>query len=484
MSTSYATATAKRSIAHIVVDLDGTLVLTDTFFATLLEVVKKRPSQIFALILALFRGRAECKRLAASLACLDVRSLPYNEPLLKYLSQQRAAGARLVLATAADESIAHKIADHLGIFDDVLASGNGRNVKGSEKVCAIRELIGEAPFSYAGNSRADVKVWCEADSAILVDAPKSCERQLRRAGVSVQRRFAGGRWNLKALLRCLRCHQWSKNVLVFLPLVASHKLMDLRLTWLAAVAFFALSFCASALYIVNDLLDLQADRLHPTKRRRPLAAGALSIPAGLGLALLMALSASALAFLLPVQASLLLVSYAAASLLYSLKLKQLLFVDVVSLALFYAFRVFYGGAVTGIRISVWTLAFSLFLFASLAIVKRLTELRKANAESAGALAYRGYRGADADHLSSLAAAGGYVSVLVLALYINSPEVQLLYRRPQGLWLLCPVLIYWISRLTLLANRGELHDDPVTFALKDFNTWVTGLMGGIIILLST
>jgi 4-hydroxybenzoate polyprenyltransferase len=482
MSSSYATAAVKTA-DYIVVDLDGTLVLTDTFFSTVLEVLRKRPSRIVALIVALFHGRAECKRLAASLASLDVTSLPYNEPLIEYLRRQRAAGWRLVLATGSDISIARDVADHLGIFEDVIASEKGRNVTGSEKVSAIRERIGDAPFVYAGNSRADVKVWRQASSAILVDAPKSCERQLRQAGILVEWEFARPT-NWKTVLRCLRCHQWAKNVLVFLPLIASHQVMNLRLTWWSAVAFLALSFCASALYIVNDLLDLQADRLHRTKRRRPLASGAMSIPAGIGLAAIMATAAFGLSLALPAQSRLLLAAYAAASLLYSLKLKQLLFVDVVSLALFYAFRVFYGGAATGIRISVWTLAFSLFLFASLAIVKRLTELRKATAESGTALSYRAYREEDANHLSSLAAAGGYVSVLVLALYINSPEVQLLYRRPELLWLLCPVLIYWISRLTLLANRGELNDDPVTFALKDFSTWVTGLIGGIIVLLST
>jgi 4-hydroxybenzoate polyprenyltransferase len=466
----------------IVVDLDGTLVQTDTFVATLLEAIRKKPGSLLSLLVALFRGRAECKRLAASLAALDVTVLPYNELLIEYLREQRAYGRRLVLATGADISVARKVANHLGVFHEVIASDKGCNMIGNAKMRAIRECIGEAAFAYAGNSHSDLKVWLHSQGAILVDAPRSCMRELNRAGISVHQDIVS-RFNPKVLLRCLRWHQWSKNLLVFLPLVVSHQILNLKLAGWAAIGFLSLSFCASALYIVNDLLDLQADRLHVSKRLRPLASGALTINAGLILAAVMAIAAGGLAWILPVQARLLLATYAFASLVYSLKLKRLLFVDVVSLALFYAMRVLYGGSVTGIKLSIWTVAFSLFLFTSLATVKRLTELRKTNTNVAGNHKYRAYIDADANQLSSLASAAGYAAVLVLALYINSPEVQLLYRHPQGLWLMCPVLIYWISRLTLIANRGELDDDPVAFALQDSATWIAGLLGGSILLFS-
>ena len=467
----------------IIVDLDGTLVQTDTFVATLLEAIRRHPLSVFSLLAALFRGRAECKRLAASLAPLDVTVLPYNDSLVEYLHEQRTFGRRIVLATGADISVANKVADYLGVFHEVIASDKGRNMIGNEKMSAIRECIGEATFAYAGNSRSDLKVWRHAHSAILVDAPRSCVRELNRAKISVQREMVSPKWSLKTLLRCLRWHQWSKNILVFLPLVASHQILNIKLAWLSALGFLSLSFCASALYIVNDLLDLQADRLHPSKRNRPLASGALPLNAGLILAAVMVIAAGSVAWMLPMDARLLLAAYAVASLTYSLKLKRLLFVDVVSLALFYALRVLYGSEVTGIKLSVWTVAFSLFLFTSLATLKRLTELRKVNTRLAGTHGYRAYKEADANQLSSLSSAAAYVSVLVLALYINSPEVQLLYRHPQGLWLLCPMLIYWISRLTLIANRGELDDDPVSFALKDSATWVTGIVAGITLLLS-
>jgi 4-hydroxybenzoate polyprenyltransferase len=472
----------------IVVDLDGTLVLTDTFAASFLEALRLQPACLPAVIRALLRGRAFCKGAVASVARLNVASLPYNAPLLEYLRQERATGHPLILATGADSSIATRVAEHLGIFDEVIASDGKRNMTGDEKLRAIRERIGDQPFTYAGNSRADLRVWRRSRSAILVDAPRSCARELRRAGIAVQRDFGRTRPRWSTLLRCLRVHQWSKNVLVLVPVLLAHKLQKPLVVWHALLAFLAISFCASALYIVNDLLDLQADRLHPTKRLRPLAAGQISVAAGLSISAFMAAAAGSLAILLPLEARLMLAVYALSSLLYSLKLKRLLFVDVVSLALLYDLRVLYGGAATGIEISVWTLAFSLFLFTSLAAVKRVAELRRVKAVAfAGTSAmetYRGYKEEDVVQLSSLASSGGYVAVLVFALYINSPEVTLLYGYPKLLWLLCPLLIYWISRITLIANRGHLDDDPVTFALRDRATWIVGILAGIILILST
>jgi 4-hydroxybenzoate polyprenyltransferase len=472
------------SADYLVVDLDGTLVLTDTFAACVLEALRKRFSCLPAVLAALIRGRAVSKRIAASLARLNVESLPYNEPLIEYLREQKAAGRRLILATGADLTIAAEVAGHLGIFDEVIGSDGERNMTGEEKVRAIQERIGGAPFTYAGNSRADLRVWRRSQAAVLVAAPRSCARELRAAGIDVQREFVRARKPWRARVRCLRVHQWSKNLLVFVPVLLAHQIGNPPAMWRALMAFLALSFAASALYIVNDLLDLQADRLHPTKRRRPLASGEVSLEAGLGLAAFMAVSAALLGLFLNPPGRLLLATYAAASLTYSLKLKRMLFLDVVSLALLYALRVLYGGSATGITISVWTLAFSLFLFTSLATVKRLAELRRVNPEATGTQEYRGYAGADANQLSSLASAAGCAAVVVLALYINSPEVGLLYRRPQGLWLLCPLLIYWIGRLSLIANRGHLDDDPVTFALKDRATRIVGVVAAIILALST
>jgi 4-hydroxybenzoate polyprenyltransferase/phosphoglycolate phosphatase-like HAD superfamily hydrolase len=477
-----AAAVSVSPIEHIVVDLDGTLVRTDTFIACALEAVRRRPLCLFTLLAMLLRGRALCKKAAAALGRIRVDALPYNNQLIEYLRDQRMSGMHLILATGADQSIARGVADHLGIFEEVICSDGDRNMTGREKLRAIRERLGDLPFAYVGNSRADLQVWRGSQAAILVAAPEASANRLRREGIAVRREFEPSRIRWHALVRCLRWHQWSKNVLVFVPIVLAHRIFDFAVISHAAAAFLAFSCCASALYVANDLLDLQADRLHPTKRRRPLAAGEVSILTGMVLAVVMILAAAGIAAVLPLAARLLLLVYAASSLAYSLKLKRLLFLDVVSLALLYALRLLYGGSATGIKISVWTLAFSLFLFASLATVKRLAELRRVAASASQD--YRGYREIDINQLSSLAAAAGFVAVLVLALYINSPEVTLLYRRAQGLWLLCPVLIYWIGRLTLIANRGHLDDDPVLFALKDRSTWITGAVAAAILAVST
>lgn len=480
-------STAQLSVhpgEYLVVDLDGTIVLTDTFAVCVLEALRRRFSSFPAVVAGLIRGRAASKRIAASLARLNVEILPYNEPLIAYLREQKAAGWRLILATGADGTIASQVAAHLGIFDEVIASDGIHNMTGAAKLRAIEARTGGAPFTYAGNSRADLWVWHRSHAAILVAAPRSCARELREAGIAVVREFANTRSAWPARLRCLRVHQWSKNVLVFVPVLLGHQIGNMAIIWEAIKAFLALSLAASALYIVNDLLDLQADRLHPAKRHRPLASGAVSLAAGFALAAFMAIAAAVLGCFLPPAGRLLLAVYAAASLLYSLKLKRMLFLDVVSLSLLYALRVLYGGSATGISISVWTLAFSLFLFTSLASIKRLAELRKINPVIAKIQEYRGYVGADANQLSSLASAAGCVAVLVLALYINSPEVGLLYHHPQGLWLLCPILIYWIGRLSLIANRGHLDDDPVTFALTDRATQVVGAVAAVILALST
>jgi 4-hydroxybenzoate polyprenyltransferase len=479
-----ASATAAAQEQCIVVDLDGTLVRTDTFVASVLESMCRRPSSLWSIARALVRGRAFAKRLAAMRGTLDVTSLPYNQQLLQYLREQKAAGCRLILATGADSSIATDVAAHLQIFDEVISSDGETNVTGERKARVIKAVLGSAPFTYAGNSHTDLSIWLRSQSAILVDAPTACSRKLAAAGISVQREFKTKSLTVRLLSRCIRVHQWSKNILILLPLVLAHQVLNPVLLVRALVSFLAFSFCASSLYILNDLLDSQADRLHPTKRSRPLASGEISVGTGIAIGLVLLAAAIVLSLFLPAMARILLAGYAVFSFTYSFVLKRMLFLDVVSLALLYALRVLYGGAATGIKISVWTGAFCLFLFTSLAALKRLAELRRTRMAGANGQNYRGYREADVNQLASLASAGGYVAILVLALYINSSEVMLLYSRPEGLWLLCPILIYWFSRLALIANRGDLNDDPVAFALKDKATWLTGALALIVLIFST
>lgn len=292
-------------------------------------------------------------------------------------------------------------------------------------------------------------------------------------GVAVARASFGGRASV--LLRALRAHQWVKNLLVFVPLLMAHRVFDVGALRAAALAFAAWSLCASGVYLLNDLLDLAADRAHPTKRARPLAAGAISRRTVYFLAPALVLAGLAAAFLLlPAGFGLMLALYLALTTIYSAWLKRLALVDVMVLAGLYTLRVLSGGYATGVPVSPWLLAFSMFLFLSLAFVKRYTELR-ANGGGAG-FSRRGYTRDDMELLKSFGAASGYLSVLVLALYINqSREVTQLYRRPELLWLAGPCLLYWVTRVWLLAHRGELHEDPVVFTVRDPASYLVGAL---------
>lgn len=281
---------------------------------------------------------------------------------------------------------------------------------------------------------------------------------------------SGARPSVWAVLAsALRLHQWSKNALVFVPAVTSHRFADVPTLLAAGVAFLSFSLCASALYVVNDLMDLEADRRHPAKSKRSLAAGVLPARAALVLVPALLAGSGALAATLPSAFGLVLVGYALASVTDSWKLKHFVLVDVLLLAGLYALRVFAGAAATRIPVSNWLLAFSVFLFLSLALVKRFTELRLPTLTHQR----RGYRPGDAAPLAMLGTASGYAAVLVLALYVSGTEVRALYRSPELLWLVCPMLLYWISRVWLPAQRDGMASDPVVFALSDRITLALG-----------
>jgi 4-hydroxybenzoate polyprenyltransferase len=456
----------RAAVLPLCVDLDGTLVRTDTFVECLLQALKGGPVRFFSALWRLVRSRAAAKKLASGMASLDPALLPYHADFLDYLRAERSRGRRLLLVTGADRSIAEGVAGHLGIFDDVLASDGTRNLTRSTKADAIAAYLDGRPFAYAGNSSADLPVWRRAATAVLVDAPRSYSKIMAAHGKPLEREFPREGQSWRDLLRLVRPKQWAKNILIWAPVFLGHKATSPEVWAPALIAFAAFSLCASALYIWNDLLDIQVDRAHPRKRNRPLASGAVSVQAGMALMAGLLLSAIGLSMLLPVASWGLLIAYAGGSLCYSALLKRMTMVDVVALAAFYTLRIFFGGAATGIQVSVWTMAFSVFLFLSLALIKRLTELRNTATRPNTDIAGRGYRPEDLPILAALAAAAGYLSALVLGLYIQSPEVQLLYRQPRYLWFMMPALVYWISRALVLANRGQMHDDPVLYALKD------------------
>jgi 4-hydroxybenzoate polyprenyltransferase/phosphoserine phosphatase len=459
----------------LIVDLDGTLSRTDTLVESLLRLLAVRPLSVLLMLPGFFRSRAKFKQAVAVRAALDPASLVYNEDVVRLARAARQDHRPVYLVTGADASVAHAVAGHWPLFDGVFASDGDTNLTREHKARLLVDKFGRHGYTYIGDANADVPVWREARAAVVIAPRASLLRAARGvcADVTILGERPGHRAWTRLLRRALRLHQWAKNVLVFVPLLGAHRAQPGPVLH-ALAAFLAFSLCASSVYVLNDLVDLPHDRLHATKKRRPFAAGALDLRLGPLLCAACLAAAFAIALLLPWHFVVLLGAYLAVTLAYSLGLKRQMVVDVIVLAGLYTLRIFAGGAATGTKISPWLLAFSLFLFFCLAVVKRQTELaqlRRAGREAAGG---RGYVVDDLGMLQALSAASGMAAVLVMALYVNSGDVLPLYRTPEALWALCPILLFWISRVLMLSHRGQMPDDPVVFALRDPVSLVSGV----------
>ena len=461
------------------VDLDGTLIRSDLLVESTLALLRQQPLQALRVPFWLLRGRAYLKQQIARRVSLDAASLPYDARVLARLHE--VAGQRpRILCTASDEVLAQAVAAHVGVFDEVMASNGVANLSGDEKAAHLCQRFGERGFDYAGNERRDLKVWRHARRAIVVNAAASLRSQAAEV-CEVEREFPREGGGLRDWVRALRLHQWLKNLLVFLPLLAAHHFFDTGALSHAIMAFLAFGICASGVYVLNDLLDLESDRHHPRKRLRPFAAGTLPVQAGLLAAPLLTLVAFALAFAITPRFAVVLGGYFLLTLAYSLVLKRMVMLDVVVLAALYTIRIVAGGVATATPLSFWLLAFSMFLFLSLAMLKRYTELRGAQQLGRSAASGRGYSVEDLPLIQSFGGASGYLAVLVLALYINSAASEMLYRHPPVLWLLCPLLLYWISRAWAIAHRDSMHDDPLVFAARDGVSWIVLALSGLVVL---
>ena len=456
----------------LVVDLDGTLLRSDVLVECVWAFLKASPLRFWQLVVWLLRGgKAGLKARLAAATDLDVTGLPYDASLLAQLAEQRAAGRPLVLATATHQRYAQAIADHLGCFDAVHATEGEVNLSAKRKRDRLIAAFGERGFDYAGNSRDDVPVWASAARAWVVNPERGVERAAHAQG-NVERVIETRPARVKVFARALRLHQWLKNLLIFVPLMAAHQFGQPATLLAAGLAFLAFGLCASSVYLLNDLLDLEDDRHHPTKRNRPLASGAMPLRWGVALCPVL-LAAGALLALgrLPLHFALTLFVYYALTLAYSLYLKRLVMVDVVVLAALYTARIVAGATAIDAPLSFWLLAFSMFVFLSLALVKRYAELHALQARGLAKTRGRGYEADDLSLIASLGSASGYLAVLVLALYIQDARTALLYRHPPMIWPVCAILLYWISRIWLIAHRGQMHDDPVLFAAKDRASWL-------------
>jgi 4-hydroxybenzoate polyprenyltransferase/phosphoserine phosphatase len=476
------------------VDLDGTLVKSDTLYDSALAVARHHPAVLLKLPGWLLQGKAALKRNLANTIQLDVAHLPYNRELLQYLEQQRATGRPLYLATAADANTANRIAAHLGLFTGVLASNGQLNLAGKNKLAAFQSQFGDN-FSYIGNALPDLPLLQHSQEPMVANPTPGLLAALRKARITPVRTFDERVSPLKAWLKAIRLHQWAKNVLIFVPLLLAHAWAPGLIAG-AAVAFLSFGLCASATYIVNDLLDLEADRQHPRKRRRPFASGDLSVLSGVAVIILFLAASFALARLVPRVVAALspqfalikprhfllwLGIYFVTTLAYSLRFKRSVLVDVIVLSGLYTIRIVAGTAATGIAPSTWLGSFSIFFFLSLAFVKRFAELENLRERGGVSAGGRGYHIADIEQLRSFGSASGYASVVVLTLYISTLDAAQLYNHTKRLWLLVPVLLLWISRLWLIASRGHLNEDPVVYAITDRRSLLLGLVVVVIVL---
>ena len=455
----------------LVVDVDGSLVSGDLLIEGLARFLVAFPFRLLALPFWLARGRATLKRRIARAVSLPPATLVLNPAVLDEIDAAEAMGREVWLASASDEIAVAPLAEAVGATG-CLASDGRTNLAGRAKAAVLVERFGEGGFDYVGNERRDLAVWKHARHAIGVNLSASLVGQVRALDEAA-RFLPGLGGGLRDYVRALRPHQWVKNVLVFIPLVAAHETQ----TWLYAVTaavFVALSACASGTYLLNDLLDLPYDRQHTSKRQRPMAAGKVSLLPMMSVGAVLVAGGLGLAFSLSLWVGLSVFGYLIVSLAYSLLIKRQVFLDVVTLALLYAVRVFVGAITASIPLSPWFLAFFLFVFLTLAVVKRQHELRALHQSGGTNAAGRAYAADDLGAMTALAAGSGFAAVVVFALYIQNSAAHTLYSRPVSLWAICPLLLYWLGRLTLLANRGAVADDPVMFTLRDRVSWLTGL----------
>ena len=469
-------------IHTIVVDLDGTLTFTDTLHESLIQLLRDRPYYLFLLPIWLLKGKAYFKARVTNLSKINPSLLPFNQQILAWLKIKKAENYRIVLCTAADYRIANGVAEHLGIFDEVMASNGKTNLAGHQKRTTLEQAFGYGGYAYVGNSYADIEVWKGASTAIVVNASNAVLK-LARNTTQVELIIPPAPISIAAWTKVLRVHQWVKNLLLFVPLLAAHQISNFQSLTEVMFAFVSFCTCASCVYIINDLLDVESDRQHPSKCKRPFASGL--IPVKFGILIVPFLATVSFFFATFTGGSFFgwLITYFVLTTAYTLFLKRYALVDCLTLAGLYTMRIVAGAAAISVLLSFWLLAFSAFIFLSLAFVKRYTELQVQGSNGKMKAHGRGYLVSDAPMMQIQGVTAGYAAVLVLALYINSESVVHLYTQPQIIWLAVPLALFWISWIWLKAQRNEMHDDPIIFALKDRSSWVVGLTMLIVFLLA-
>lgn len=473
---------ARSEAKHVAlaVDLDGTLIATDLFWESLFLLLRSKPLTLLLLPFWLLRGKAALKAEIARRVELDPVDLPYRPEVLEWLTAERKEGRRLILATGSHEKFAEAISDHLGLFDGIFATNAQQNLTSTNKRDVLVKEFGDGGFDYAGNSKADIAVFDAARSSIVVAPDRAASRWQAENDCE---RIETPKPTLKTVIKMLRVHQWLKNTLIAVPMVLSHEYFNVGMIAACILAFISFSAAASAIYIVNDFLDMPLDRKHATKKNRPFAAGMLSIPFGLASAGVLLTVSFATALALNPLFGAVLILYLIITTAYSFSLKRMLLVDVFTLAGLYTVRILAGAAATGTEVSFWLLAFAIFFFLSLALVKRHVELADSELEHGTRIAGRGYRTEDLSIIAQGGVSSAFAAALVLALYIHSDSVRELYAHPWMVWPLAPIVLYLTLRIWVLAGRRELHDDPVVFLVRDWRSQLVIVLGAALLVIA-
>lgn len=462
----------------LAVDLDGSLIKTDMLHETFWAALVRKKFNIIKFIISITRGRLAIKKFLSD-APVSYETLPYNQEVIDLVNRHRCNGGRAIMVTASHELVANKINDQLGIFDAVHGSCDECNLKGVQKLRFLKAKYPSATICYLGDSTSDIKVWQGCDKVVTIDVPYRLKRQVDQLEKPTLHLNSGAH-SLAATVRAMRPHQWVKNILLFMPIMAAHD-FSIEIITQCLLGFFAFSMIASSVYLTNDLVDLSSDRQHSNKKFRPMASGQAQLHHATLLSVILMLLGFAIANMVSSSFTFVLGIYFVITILYSFVLKKIVVLDVCVLALLYTLRVVAGAAAAQLSVSVWLLAFSMFLFFALASIKRQAELVGATYDHKSNVMGRGYTAADLPVVTTMGLASGYLSILVLALYINSSEVSSLYESPEYLWGCCCILMYWLTRMVILAQRNEMHDDPIIFAAKDSHS-ISCIVGIILIAL--
>jgi len=467
----------------LIVDLDGSLIKSDMLFESFCSALSEDFKIIFRILKYFFLGRAQLKNFLYKNSNIDIKTLPYNEKVIKYIKNHKKEKGYTVLVTASNYKFAEKISNHLGLFNEVKGSSEINNLKSNNKKNYLITRFGHKQYDYIGNSKDDIPVWQSAKKAIICNTNKALIKKCALVNQNWEQiTNNNSNYLIKNYFKALRPYQWIKNILVFLPILAAHELTFKNIGE-GLIAFFSFSFIASCVYLINDLMDLKADRAHPRKKLRPFASCSIEILYGILTIPILFTSGILLSLNLNYSFTLLLIIYFLITTFYSLLLKRLAILDIFTLAILYTIRIVGGGIATDVSISFWLLAFSMFIFLSLAAIKRQAEIIDLIKRNEKKAIGRGYFIEDLPIINMISICSGFISVLVVCLYVNSPKVLILYDSPWILWCACWVLLYWIININFLTNRGEMNDDPIIFAIKNKTSLICMISFSLLFLLS-